>query len=114
MLFQTKKESEFYKNVLTLMSGTLIAQALPFFTSPILSRIYSPENFGVYGLFTSIVGVTAVLATGRYELAIMLPKKETDARTIVKISCLFAVFVGALAFLTKSNSELLFFPFRHL
>jgi len=42
--------SEFSRNVLTLMTGTTIAQAIPIAISPILTRIYTPEDFGVFAL----------------------------------------------------------------
>ena len=43
-----KPKSEFSRNVLTLMTGTTIAQAIPIAISPILTRIYTPEDFGLF------------------------------------------------------------------
>ena len=48
MLDKLKPKSEFSRNVLTLMTGTTIAQAIPIAISPILTRIYTPEDFGVF------------------------------------------------------------------
>ena len=79
MLKHLKPKSEFGRNVLTLMTGTTIAQAIPIAISPILTRIYTPEDFGVFALYISISTIFAVIVTGRYELAIMLPKKNKDA-----------------------------------
>jgi len=45
MLNKLKPKSEFSRNVLTLMTGTTIAQAIPIAISPILTRVYTPENF---------------------------------------------------------------------
>lgn len=78
--------SDFYKNVLTLMSGTVIAQIIPILLSPILSRLYSPGEFGVFSLFSSIASAVAVMATFRYELAIMLPEKDETAFSILKLA----------------------------
>jgi len=50
MINKLKLKSEFAKNVLTLMTGTTIAQAIPIAISPILTRIYTPEDFGVFAL----------------------------------------------------------------
>ncbi len=36
------------------MTGTTIAQAIPVAISPILTRLYSPDDFGVLALFMSI------------------------------------------------------------
>tara|TARA_B100000073_G_scaffold176998_1_gene146585 strand:+ start:4308 stop:5549 length:1242 start_codon:yes stop_codon:yes gene_type:complete len=61
------------------MTGTTIAQAIPIGISPILTRIYSPEDFGLFALFLAITNIIGSVANGRYELAIMLPKKDEDA-----------------------------------
>jgi len=81
------------------MTGTTIAQAIPIAISPILTRIYTPEDFGVFALYMSIVSVIATIATGRYELAIMLPKKDEDAVNIVALSIIISFFVSFIAFL---------------
>ncbi len=95
--FGTK--SEFTRNVLTLMTGTTIAQAIPIAISPILTRLYTPEDFGVFALYMSVASILSVVATGRYELAIMLPKKDEDAINIVAISILISFLVSFIALL---------------
>jgi len=82
MIQRLKPKSEFSKNVLTLMTGTTIAQAIPIAISPILTRIYTPEDFGVLALFVAITSIFGSIANGRYELAIMLPKKDENAINI--------------------------------
>jgi O-antigen/teichoic acid export membrane protein len=52
MLTKLKPKSEFSKNVLTLMTGTTIAQAIPIAISPILIRIYTPKEFLFFGYNT--------------------------------------------------------------
>jgi len=74
-----KIKSEFSRNVLILMTGTVVAQAIPIAISPILTRIYSPEDFGLLALFFAILSIFSVIVNGRYENALMLPKKEEDA-----------------------------------
>ncbi len=93
------RKSEFRHNVLTLMTGATIAQAIPIAISPILTRIYTPEDFGVFALYMSVASIMSVLATGRYELAIMLPKKDKDAINIVALSILISFFVSFISFL---------------
>jgi len=82
MINKLKSKSEFSHNVLTLMTGTTIAQAIPIAISPILTRIYTAEDFGVFALFLAITGVFSVVASGRYELALMLPRDDEDAINI--------------------------------
>ncbi|QDH81246.1 lipopolysaccharide biosynthesis protein [Echinicola soli] len=88
------RRSEFVKNVVTLMTGTSIAQAIPIALSPVLTRIYSPDDFGLFALYSGIASILSVIATGRYELAIMLPEKEEDAAEIVKLSSLISCLIS--------------------
>lgn len=89
--------SQFNKNVLTLMSGTAIAQAIPVAISPILTRIYTPEDFGVLALFTAIIAIFGAIVSGRYEMAIIIPKKDEDAINIVALSFIIVVFMTLLS-----------------
>ncbi|GAB6072765.1 oligosaccharide flippase family protein [Venenivibrio stagnispumantis] len=87
-------KSEFTRNVLTLMTGTTIAQAIPIAISPILTRLYTPEDFGVFALFMAIVSIFGTIANGRYELAIMLPKKDEDAINIFALGFIINVVIS--------------------
>lgn len=76
------KNSEFGKNIITLATGTSIAQAIPLAISPILTRLYTPTDFGIFALYLAFVTILGEISNGRYELAIVLPKKEEDAINI--------------------------------
>jgi O-antigen/teichoic acid export membrane protein len=92
-------QSQFARNVVTLMTGTSIAQAIPIAISPILTRLYTPEDFGVFALYMAIASIVAVLVTGRYELAIMLPKKDSDAINIVALSIGLSCIISSILLL---------------
>jgi O-antigen/teichoic acid export membrane protein len=74
----------FRRNLLTMLTGTGIAQALGLVFLPFLTRIYGPEAFGRFGMFYATICMLGVVATWRMELAIMLPKDEGEARQIWK------------------------------
>ncbi len=97
MLNKLKPKSEFSRNVLTLMTGTTIAQAIPIAISPVLTRIYTPEDFGMFALYMSVASIISVIATGRYEMAIMLPKEDEDAVNIVALSIIISFFVSFIS-----------------
>lgn len=78
------------------MTGTGIAQAIPIAIIPILTRMFSPEDFGLLALYAACVSILGVVATGRYEIAIMLPKDDEDARLILQLSMLVALFFSLL------------------
>ena len=98
-IFHKILKSEFNKNVLILAGGTAVAQAVPVLISPILTRLYTPEDFGAFAIFVSITSVISVISCGRYELAVMLPEKDEDAINVAAVAFLFNVFINALFFL---------------
>lgn len=89
-------KSEFGRNVITLMTGTSIAQAIPMAIAPILTRLYTPKDFGVFALYSAIVMISGTIATGRYELAITLPVEDEDAAHLVTLSLLISLSVSIL------------------
>ena len=91
--------SEFGRNVLTLFTGSALAQAIPIVIAPILTRIYTPEEFGVFTLYMAIASIFGVIATGRYELAVMLPRKEGDSANITVLAILIALLISAIILL---------------
>ena len=96
MLKRFKPKSEFNRNILTLMTGTTIAQAIPIAISPILTRIYTPEDFGIFAIFLAITLIIGSIANGRYELAIMIPKKDEDAINIFALGFIITTSISLL------------------
>lgn len=90
-------KSEFVRNSIKLISGTAFSQAILLAITPILTRIYSPEDFGVFALYTSIVSITSIIITGRYEMAIILPKKDNDAINLLALSFLISVVLSIIS-----------------
>lgn len=89
----------FGRNVITLMTGTTFAQALLILVAPVLTRLYSPGDFGIYTLYASVLGVLAVVACCRYELAIVLPEKDEDAANVLVISILICCVLTVVTLL---------------
>ena len=88
--------SKYAKGVLTLMTGTGLAQAIPITLSPILTRLYTPEDFGVFGFYTSICAILAVFVTGKYELAIIVPRRDSEAVNLVAVAVGLSLLVSAV------------------
>jgi len=97
--FRKLHQSEFVRNVGTLLTGTAIAQAIPVLLSPVLSRLYTPDDFGILALFMAISIVISVIATGRYELAIMLPEEKRDASNLLALAVILTVCTSVVTFL---------------
>ena len=94
--------SNFLSNVMKLVSGSIIAQALGILLIPVITRLYSPEDFGIFQLFTSISSI-AIIACFSYQLSIMLPKKDEDSANIVVLCILLititSTIVGIISFI---------------
>lgn len=67
------------------MLGTGMAQLLPLLASPVLARLYDAHAFGIFGLFFSLCALASVVASGRYELAVLLPRENGQALALVKL-----------------------------
>jgi O-antigen/teichoic acid export membrane protein len=78
-----------------VLSGSVLSQVVVIFTTPILSRIYAPEDFGAASVFFSVVGFFTILSTFQYEGAIMLPKRNIDSLALVLLSTMLA-FVSSI------------------
>ncbi|AGX06497.1 O-antigen translocase [Bacillus sp. NRRL B-14911] len=76
------KDNKVFKNVTTLLSGTVLAQAIPILASPILSRIYTPKEFGIYSVILSVAIIISIFFTFKVERAIIIPDSQEEANMI--------------------------------
>ncbi len=76
------------------MTGTIFSQALPIVITPILTRLYSPSEFGILSIFLSITLILGSIINGRYELAIMLPNENEDAINIAALCMIICTFLS--------------------
>lgn len=84
--------SEFISNVLKLVSGSVIAQILAVLLIPIITRLYTPEDYGLFSLILAIIAIIAIFSSLSYQLAIMLPKEDEDAAHIVALCFVLILF----------------------
>jgi O-antigen/teichoic acid export membrane protein len=85
-------KSEFSRNVVTLMTGTTFAQLIPLLLMPVVSRLFSPAEFGLFAFYFSIVSFFLVISNGRYDMAILLPKEDKDAVNILTLA--FSILIS--------------------
>ena len=87
-----------FPGAVALATGAGLAQILNIAAAPILSRLYSPADFGLLAWFTSTAAVVATIVTGRYETAVLLPKENSQAIRIVQLALVCTVLAtGFLA-----------------
>jgi lipopolysaccharide exporter len=89
--------TDYFKNSLKLVSGTVVGQVLTLAVAPILSRLYGAEDFGVLALFNSWVGVLIILSTLRLEMGLVVASDKVEARNLFRnIYKLIFCFSGAV------------------
>ena len=96
------RHREFIGNVTTLVSGKALAGLVGIFTMPVVSRLFTPEDFGVAALFVSVISMASAVATLSYCAAIVLPPEEHDAlllralayRVLLIVCGLMLVLIG--------------------
>lgn len=90
--------SKFAKDSLILTIGTSIAQFFPFVIYPIISRIYTPEQFGFLASLSAVVSILTVLATGKYEASILIADSDDNAANIFSLSVFLSIITMLISF----------------
>jgi O-antigen/teichoic acid export membrane protein len=93
---KTFLNKQFVRNVAIVATGTAAAQAIAFAFSPIITRLYGPEAFGVLGVFTSMVLLITPIAALTYPSAIVLPNSDSDAKGLIRISLTIAGLISII------------------
>jgi O-antigen/teichoic acid export membrane protein len=82
-------KSELLKNATVLVSGAIIAQLISILLQPLLRRLFTPEDFGIYSVYLSLVGIIIVASSLRYDDAIVLPKSDKESVNLLGLSLIF-------------------------
>ena len=72
--------------ILLLLTGNSLAQLILFASSPILTRIYTPEDFGVFSTYTSLLAILMSFSSLCLEKAIPLEKNHSNTVHLMYIS----------------------------
>lgn len=81
-------------SLLHLVAGTTLGQVITIVAAPVLTRLYTPDEFGVFAVFSAIINAMGPVATLRYERAIPLPKEESDSRAVLILCIVLALLVA--------------------
>ena len=91
-LFPSRKG--FGADVGRLFTGTSLAQAVNIGLAPVLTRIYSPDDYGILALYVSATMVLSLVSSLSYEAGIMLPGDDREAWTLLVLSLVFSACTG--------------------
>ncbi|RYY92945.1 MAG: hypothetical protein EOO11_20540, partial [Chitinophagaceae bacterium] len=95
-ILQRLRRSDFSKNTLIIMLGTVFSQFLLIAATPVLSRIYLPEEFGLSGVFLASAYILQYIFTLRYTFAIMIGEDAERSFRVVQLCLGLCVIFGVL------------------
>lgn len=104
--------SKFITNILKLVSGSVISQVIGISLIPIVTRLYSPEDYGIFQFFLSISSIIVIISCLSYEFAIVLPKEDKESINIVVLCslliCIISIISGSFFLLFSNRIETFF------
>ncbi|HCY2932398.1 TPA: type 8 capsular polysaccharide synthesis protein Cap8K [Staphylococcus aureus] len=77
--------------LMILSSG--IAQVILIITTPIITRLYSPTEFGEFTIFSNIAMILIPIINARYDLLIVNTKNDRSANILSQISFLISLLI---------------------
>lgn len=86
----------FVRNVGVLTGGTAFAQGLAVLALPLLTRLYSPEDFALLAVYVAIIGIATVVSCLRYNIAIPLPEDDADGMALLAVALIAATGISVL------------------
>ena len=93
-------KSKYVRNILTLVSSALFAQILALLLTPILTRLYSPEEFGVFTAFISYSGTLAAFIFLSLELAIVKSKSSRELSSVLGLMLVVSILLLSILSIT--------------
>ncbi|MCH2223930.1 MAG: lipopolysaccharide biosynthesis protein [Crocinitomicaceae bacterium] len=117
MIKRSHLKSDFFKYIMVLMSGTVIAQIINLGLSIVINRVYNPEETAELEMFSRVMAVGAALATAKYELSLPIVKTTTHAYRLYLVGLRMIANITALSFIgvliplvwSKTPSGVLFY-----
>jgi len=77
------RNNDFVFNVSKLITGTALGQLITLLFSPILTRLYTSDDFGILAVYFSVASILSVVITLRLDMAVVLPNDDHEAVDLV-------------------------------
>lgn len=100
-------KNDFLNNSLIMLNGTVISQILNLVMTPFMSRLYSPTDYGKYAVISSLTLIFSVVASGKYDLAIMQENNSKKRKDIYNLAMLFTLGFSSLIFIVGIGAKIL-------
>lgn len=93
------KSNIFFQNIAVVAGGNATAKLIGIIAAPIITRLYTPEDYGIFSVFLSVIGIAGSLATLRYAVTIPIAKEEKLADNLLKLCFLITISLSLFWFL---------------
>jgi len=93
-------KSNFAKNVALVSAGTALAQFMGVLFSPILTRLFTPDEFGIFMLYNSFLGVFLIIGTFKYENCIPIAQNKIVSINTIALSVIILWTISTMLFFT--------------
>ncbi|MBY0500560.1 MAG: lipopolysaccharide biosynthesis protein [Alphaproteobacteria bacterium] len=101
----------YLRHVFIVFSGTTISVLIPVLVVPILTRLYTPEDFGQYGFVYSIGIILGVFCTLRYEHSIVIARNDREAQQAQRLCECLIVGINLFVFIVIAGLQMGHFLF---
>lgn len=90
------EQGGFLKAVSVLVGGTAFSQGIAILALPILTRLYTPEEFSLFAVYTSLLLILSVASCLRFEIAVPIPVNDKEAIYLVLLALLSNLIISLL------------------
>lgn len=96
MKSETRTTSSYIKSIFQLMTGAFFAQLITVIVAPISTRLYTPEQLGIYTLIITILSIFGPIISGKYDLAIVSAEDDREVMELIVASFFTSILFTAL------------------
>jgi O-antigen/teichoic acid export membrane protein len=93
-LEETLGNNSFLRHVSVLTGGTVFAQGIAALSLPILTRLYTPDDFSVLAAYVAVIAIVSTISCLRLNIAIPLPEMDEDAINLLALSMIFSTLIS--------------------
>lgn len=93
------------KGIALILGGTAISQIIVLAALPVLTRLYSPEAFGILSFMLAISGIIVPVASLRLETVVLLPEKAAETRIVTYVASVSIIMVTIMTALVLFGAD---------
>lgn len=86
--------STFWEHVITVLTGSMAAQVFPLLAAPLITRLCTPEDLGIFSVWLGVIAIASIVATLRLETAMILDHGSVEQQTCFSVVAYFATLLA--------------------